>query len=1728
MKFTLFQPMVMLSAAALINAQPSSQPLPGGGVQKQFVHQTTQKISSADLKHVPGEIIIKIKETAAMKTQSMPFAQSGTGVTARLSAASPAFNRFVQKHGVSTTKLLVNDAAPKSGAGINAFGDNFDDQIAQVKKAFPVRTNRINAANRAPRLDNVYKVVLNDRSTDLEAACRELEADPSVEYASPNHLAYTNYVPTDPLYAQQWAHPATSAPQAWDIERGQSSVVVAVVDCGIDFNHEDLAANMVQPCDDGCPAASGYDFVDIDVASYIAERFQPMTGEDYTVPDNIPMDFNGHGTHCAGIVAAVADNGKGVSGVAPQARLMAVRAGFSILYDGQEYGVFESDDIANAIRYAADNGADIISMSFGGDDDPLQRDAIAYAASMGVALIAGAGNSASAQSFYPAAYPNVISVAAFAQNNDRAWYSNFGSWVDIAAPGGDQFVDNMILSTVPLTGGAICDPSGYRALQGTSMATPYAAGVAALMLSHNPQLTPDQVEQIMKRSTDRPASSKYIGTGMINTFKAVSLQPVDAGITITDPAKALRISAAALTITGTVVGSDAGAFRVLYGEGIYPTQWTQIGSGSAPVNNATLAEWNLTALQNEGLYTIRVVVNAAGDSVVQCAHVLIDRSMHPGWPKKIDPIFTMGAADNGAASTLSDIDGDGVAEILVRSNYGMYAFRSDGSAVPGWPQPRIRRFISSWEYPSVSAADIDNDGQTEIVSAINDTLYLYSASGVMRSGFPVWLGDRMNAITSPTLLADLDNDGTMEIIFRTYSWVTQSMERIDVYTPNGTRFMNFPYVFAPEYGTAGHGGQFSHLSAFDIDKDGRKEIIGLGTKCPVGFSQPNQTSIFVWNYNGTLRSGYPIELPETYTPFGTNGPSPVIADIDNDGTVEIGIFIKEGNWVLNDGQFAYYKLNGTRMAGWPVGFQAEVMAGNVTLGDLDRDGMLETVFGTYSGSGSPTRVYAFRSDGTLLPNWPVVIDDNVLSQAIIADIDGDAYPEVMVGSENGILYAWSRTGAPLSGFPKCVAVPGLSENAITACPAVGDVDGDGTQELIATSILGDLCVWDLPGTSTPLSLTWPMNLHDSRHSGDVREVSVPQFTSLPGRIQAEDYKAGGEGVGYHDLTAGNSGGAYKNDNVDIQATTDAGGGYNVGWTQAGEWLAYNVNVQESGTYKFTARLASGVAGTKTLTASIDGAAVATFSTTTAAGWQSWINVVIPSVSLTAGNHQLRLTLGSANLNLNYLDVEKIINLTPVANAGADQKIEEGSLVTLDGRLSSDPDNGPQALTYLWKVIEGDVTLNNPTGSQPTFTAVFGYSRSPLVFSLTVFDGDKSSEDMVQVGTFGTDNRFPGRIQAEEYNLAYDVTVGNTGNVYRNGNVDIQPCTDAGAGYNIGWTAPTEYLKYSIRNAAPAAGKYRLTLRVASGAVGTKSMAVQISDDIGGTGTRQKTVTFTHADGWQTWHDVSVDFDVYGFNMEMWVTVIMNSTNINLNYIDVTSLGGNVPPIANAGQDYTVVLPASVRLDGTGSYDPDNGPQQPFSVGWVQLDGPVTVTLSSTTSLIPVFTPTVAGTYRFRLRIFDGLDEALDEVAITATSNENLLINPDFANGGTSWTAKLTAPATGSITFTTGAAKFAIDQAGALNWHAQLYQAIPVTAGAVYNYSFTAKKSSVGTRTINFVVETDATPYTKDKDLPITIDGTAKTYSGTFTASSSRSVRIEIQGGLSDLDFEVDDFVVTKQ
>jgi subtilisin family serine protease len=299
-------------------------------------------------------------------------------------------------------------------------------------------------------------------------AVASLEADPAVEYVEPEvFLEATDVSPNDALWSQQWGPKRVRAPAAWEATRGSTSVVVAVLDTGVDAAHPDLRGALVP----------GFDIVNRDAN---------------------PTDDNGHGTAAAGVIAARTNNVRGQAGICWSCAIMPVKV---LGADGRG----TTAAIASGILWAVAHGADVINLSLGGTGTTRAlADAVAHAASEGVVIVAAAGNNGNRTAFYPAAYPQVISVAATTASDRRYEWSNYGSWVQVAAPG---------CNIAPDRGG------GYIDFCGTSAATPVVSGIAALAYSLRPTLPKGVFERAL-RSAAVPVGS-IVQYGRVNAARTL-------------------------------------------------------------------------------------------------------------------------------------------------------------------------------------------------------------------------------------------------------------------------------------------------------------------------------------------------------------------------------------------------------------------------------------------------------------------------------------------------------------------------------------------------------------------------------------------------------------------------------------------------------------------------------------------------------------------------------------------------------------------------------------------------------------------------------------------------------------------------------------------------------------------------------------------------------------------------------------------------------------------------------------------------------------------------------------------------------------------------------------------------------------------------------------------------------------------------------------------------------
>lgn len=366
--------------------------------------------------------------------------------------------------------------------------DDDDERAVEAKLGgLDLRLNSVQAREERLFITDVPR----ERLAEL---VRALAGDPRVSHAEENTLYTASYVPDDPRYREQWNLPMVGAPAAWDVARGKG-VIVAVIDTGIAYQDgprskvvEDLA---------GASFVDGYDFVNDRVEA---------------------LDDHGHGTHVAGTIAQRTGNGRGVAGVAFEATLMPLK-----VLSAQGSGT--AADIADAIYFAADEGARVINMSLGGGSaSAVMADAVAYARKKGVVVVCAAGNNGRGVVEYPAAYPGAFAVSAVGPSGELASYSSWGKELAIAAPGGDRQRGGdkagILQNTIdPARPGAT---DVYLAFNGTSMATPHVAGAAALVISAG-VTDADDVERILRASAKDvggQAWSERYGDGLLDVGAA--------------------------------------------------------------------------------------------------------------------------------------------------------------------------------------------------------------------------------------------------------------------------------------------------------------------------------------------------------------------------------------------------------------------------------------------------------------------------------------------------------------------------------------------------------------------------------------------------------------------------------------------------------------------------------------------------------------------------------------------------------------------------------------------------------------------------------------------------------------------------------------------------------------------------------------------------------------------------------------------------------------------------------------------------------------------------------------------------------------------------------------------------------------------------------------------------------------------------------------------------------
>lgn len=431
---------------------------------------------------VPGELLLILKDGS-------PSTLAAAG---KVTAAEPRLVALLERHGLTVQEPLIHKVGPLRGR------------------------------------DTRYIKLLSAREDfDPIAAAGELTATGLFRAVSPNWRHQLFVLPNDSYLSSQWYIDSPgggdiSLPEAWDVEQGDAGTVIAIVDTGVDWSHPDLNANCWQN-----PGEIADNGLDDDGNGYVDDVHGWDCGNSDGDPRPDPyfelgIDVGFHGTHCAGIASATTNNGTGVAGAGWNCRIM----GLKLTGAG---GSFTTAAVTAAFLYAIDEGADVISMSFGGtyQDFGFMQSLVDDATVAGIVCVAACGNNNTSEVMYPAGLDNVLSVAATNESNQRASFSTYGAWVDVAAPGEhiwsticQNYEFDFMTALLFMLSYGWDGINPYMYSDGTSMACPLVAGVCALVRSAAPSFTAEEVAQRIIDTGDIVAYDQPIGV-KVNAFTAV-------------------------------------------------------------------------------------------------------------------------------------------------------------------------------------------------------------------------------------------------------------------------------------------------------------------------------------------------------------------------------------------------------------------------------------------------------------------------------------------------------------------------------------------------------------------------------------------------------------------------------------------------------------------------------------------------------------------------------------------------------------------------------------------------------------------------------------------------------------------------------------------------------------------------------------------------------------------------------------------------------------------------------------------------------------------------------------------------------------------------------------------------------------------------------------------------------------------------------------------------------
>ena len=701
--------------------------------------------ASSKAKYVPNEILIKLAPSIKMGGKSVTLASS-----------SHSLNSFNVKQGVKKIEPVF-----KRRYKVNP------KVLARNKKK----------SQSMPDLSKWYKITFGSQ-VDIPKQVAAYKLQSEISWAEPNYYVYPCSVPNDPYYSSKgswgqdyddlWGLKKIQMEKAWDISKGSHEIVVAVIDSGIDYTHPDIVDNLWQNPVDG---------------SY---------GWDFSGNDNDPIDDEGHGTHVAGTIGAVGNNGIGVVGVNWQVKIMSLR-----VFGNKKSS--STSELSDAIRMAADQGAKVINMSLGLPSTSPKfikstHEAIKYAHNLGCTMVAAAGNdSADISLYFPAGISEVITVASSDEHDKRSEFSNYGSGIDIAAPGGSAIKEHIGRNILSLRAGNIdtykygkyiVDEKYYRT-RGTSMSAPHVSGLAALLLSKNPKLSNEDIRNIIKATADDIEEigwDKYTGAGRINAYKALSCEGVPVRAEISNIKEGEFFAAQEIDIEGTAKGDDFYKYEIIVEDKLSGNKQTVLTSHTM-VEKGSLGKVDLASIANSSICTIKLVVySKKGLHLEEQVNINVGKEFLPGWPQAGEAeMIPFGPR------TYADLDGDGKKEIIAALdsyqeftgndkfiNYIVHIFKHDGQNYNAhWPQKITHEIgnIPGYSYAdkvnnaiaSPAVGDLDGDGDLELVYAVGNKVHVFDPNNgeIKNNNWPYEFSD---GVVRALALAKTDNSNKDRIV----------------------------------------------------------------------------------------------------------------------------------------------------------------------------------------------------------------------------------------------------------------------------------------------------------------------------------------------------------------------------------------------------------------------------------------------------------------------------------------------------------------------------------------------------------------------------------------------------------------------------------------------------------------------------------------------------------------------------------------------------------------------------------------------------------------------------------------------------------------------------------------------------------------------------------------------------------------------------------------------------